>query len=151
MAHVGREDGYDTQARNHRARPGTSVLPCDAQGRASALLASSGTPHAVLPPWIDLFVDLVATTHGLAAALQSDRAASGPCTPTFSTAWCRCALSYSRRRGRRRRDPRGNDAFGLLNAVGNLCAGVDGDPRYDARRMVGLLLAALHQPESAFG
>jgi hypothetical protein len=129
--------------------PGRAPLPCDAQGRALALLASSGKPRAGLTLWIDLFVDLLITKHGLAAALQSDRVASGPCTPTFSTAWCRCALSYSRR-GRRWRDPPGNDAFGLY-AVGNLCAGVDGDPRYDARRMVGLLVAGLHQPESAFG
>jgi hypothetical protein len=26
------------------------------------------------------------------------------------------------------------------------CAGVDGDSRYDARRMVGLLIAGLRQP-----
>jgi len=32
-------------------------------------------------------------------------------------------------------------AFGLMYAVGNLCVG--GDPRYDARRMVGLLIAGL--------
>jgi hypothetical protein len=43
----------------------------------------------------------------------------------------------------------GTDAFGLLYAVGNLCAGGDGDPRYDPRRMVGLLIAGLRQPEAA--
>ena len=37
------------------------------------------------------------------------------------------------------------DAFGLLYAVGNLCAGHDGDSRYDARRMVRLLIAGLLQ------
>jgi hypothetical protein len=30
-----------------------------------------------------------------------------------------------------------------MYAIGNLCAGAGGDPRYDARRMVGLLLAGL--------
>ena len=45
----------------------------------------------------------------------------------------------------------GTDPFGLLYAVGNLCAGVGGDSRYDARRMVSLLVAGLRQPESAFG
>jgi hypothetical protein len=30
-------------------------------------------------------------------------------------------------------------------------AGAAGDPRYDARRMVGLLIAGLRQPESASG
>ena len=33
------------------------------------------------------------------------------------------------------------DAYGLMYAVGNLC--VSGDSRYDARRMVGLLIAGL--------
>ena len=37
------------------------------------------------------------------------------------------------------------EAFGLLYGVGNLCAGVNGDPRYDARRMVALLIAGLRQ------
>ena len=37
------------------------------------------------------------------------------------------------------------DPFGLLYAVGNLCAGVNSDPRYDARRMVGLPVAGLRQ------
>ena len=40
-----------------------------------ALLASSGTPHAALARWIDLFVDFLVTKHGLAGALQSDKAA----------------------------------------------------------------------------
>src|SRR3984957_16125901 len=39
-----------------------------------ALLASSSTPHAALTRWIDLFVDFLVTKHGLAAALQSDKA-----------------------------------------------------------------------------
>jgi len=38
------------------------------------------------------------------------------------------------------------DAFGLLYGVGNLCAGVICDPRYDARRMFELLIAGLRQP-----
>ena len=39
------------------------------------------------------------------------------------------------------------DAYGFLRAVGSLCAGVgdDGDSRYDARRMVALLVAGLRQ------
>ena len=40
------------------------------------------------------------------------------------------------------------DAYELLRAVGSLCVGVgggDGDSRYDARRMVGLLIAGLLQ------
>jgi len=37
------------------------------------------------------------------------------------------------------------DAFALLFGVGNLCAGAGADPRYDARRMVHLLIAGLRQ------
>jgi len=39
----------------------------------------------------------------------------------------------------------GMDAYGLLFGIGNLCAGADGDSRYDARRMAGLLVAGLRQ------
>jgi hypothetical protein len=41
------------------------------------------------------------------------------------------------------------DAYELLRGIGNLCAGVDGDSRYDARRMVGLLIAGLRQSRPA--
>jgi len=36
-------------------------------------------------------------------------------------------------------------AFELMYSVGNLCIGADRDPRYDARRMVGLLIAGLRR------
>src|SRR6202035_6070054 len=39
------------------------------------LLANSGTPHAALGRWINLFVDFLVTKHGLAEALRSDAAA----------------------------------------------------------------------------
>ena len=41
------------------------------------------------------------------------------------------------------------DAFELMFGVGNLCVGAGGDPRYDARRMVDLLIAGLRQPHPA--
>ena len=55
------------------------------------------------------------------------------------------ALTYAAAAGEIRP---GTDAYGFLFAIGNLCAGagVDGDARYDARRMVGLLVAGLRQP-----
>ena len=42
----------------------------------------------------------------------------------------------------------GLDALELLRGAGNLCIGVGGDSRYDARRMVGLLIAGLSQSHS---
>jgi hypothetical protein len=35
------------------------------------------------------------------------------------------------------------DAYELLRGVGNLCIGAGNDPRYDARRMVELVIAGL--------
>lgn len=40
------------------------------------------------------------------------------------------------------------DAYELMRGVGNLCIGADHDPRYDARRMVELLIAGLLQSRS---
>jgi hypothetical protein len=37
----------------------------------------------------------------------------------------------------------GMDAYELLRGVGSLCVGADNDPRYDARRMVELVIAGL--------
>jgi hypothetical protein len=40
----------------------------------------------------------------------------------------------------------GIDAYELMRGVGNLCIGADDDPRYDARRLVELLIAGLRLP-----
>ncbi len=37
----------------------------------------------------------------------------------------------------------GMDAYELLRGVGNLCIGAGNNPRYDARRMVELVIAGL--------
>ena len=113
-----------------------------------ALLASSATPHAALTRWIDLFVDFLVTKHGLAAALQSDQARFETLHAYFLDRLvpvCARLLDAAAAAGEIRP---GTDAYGFLFAIGNLCAGagVDGDARYDARRMVGLLVAGLRQP-----
>src|SRR3954470_10622848 len=110
-----------------------------------ALLASSGTPHAALARWIDLFVDFLVTKHGLAAALRSDQAGFKALHAYFLDRLepvCAQLLDAAVDAGEIRPDV---EAFGLLYGVGNLCAGVDGDPRYDARRMVALLIAGLRK------
>ena len=111
-----------------------------------ALLASSRTPHAALTQWVDLFVDFLITKHGLAAALQSDKARFETLhayfldrlVPVFAQ-----LLAAAVAAGEIRPDV---DAYGLMRAIGSLCAAVDSDSRYDARRMVGLLIAGLLQP-----
>jgi len=116
-----------------------------------ALLASSSTPHAALTLWIDLFVDFLITKHGLAAALQSDKARFETLHAYFLDRLvpvCAQLLGAAADAGEIRPDV---DAYGLLLGVGNLCVGVgvDGDARYDARRMVGLLIAGLRQSRPA--
>ena len=116
---------------------------------APALLASSSTPHAALTQWIDLFVDFLITKHGLAAALQSDNARFETLHAYFLDRLvpvCAQLLDAAAAAGEIRPDI---DAYELLRGVGNLCAGADGDARYDARRMVGLLIAGLRQSRPA--
>ncbi len=113
-----------------------------------ALLASSSTPHAALTRWIDLFVDFLITKHGLAAAMQSDHAGFEALHAYFLDRLvpvCARLLHAAADAGEIRPDV---EAFGLLYAVGNLCAG-GGDPRYDARRMIELLIAGLIQSRPA--
>ncbi|MEU8387061.1 TetR/AcrR family transcriptional regulator [Micromonospora sp. NPDC048842] len=108
-----------------------------------ALLAESGTPYAALAQWIDLFVDFLVTKHGLAAALQSDDAAFQTLHSYFLDRLvpvCDQLLEAAVTAAEIRPDL---DAYGLLRGVGNLCIGAGNDPRYDARRLVDLLVAGL--------
>ncbi|MBL1075784.1 TetR/AcrR family transcriptional regulator [Nocardia sp. 2] len=108
-----------------------------------ALLADGGSPYTALSRWIDLFTDFLVTKHGLAAALQSG-------DPTFETLHAYfldrlvpvCAQLLDAAAAADEIRP-GMDAYELLRGVGNLCIGADSDPRYDARRMVELLITGL--------
>jgi AcrR family transcriptional regulator len=107
-----------------------------------ALLASS-TPHVALAQWINLFVDFLVTKHGLAEALQSDRAAFETLHAYFLDRLvpvCAQLLDAAAQAGEIRP---GMDAYELMLGVGNLCIGADNNPRYDARRMVGLVIGGL--------
>jgi AcrR family transcriptional regulator len=112
-----------------------------------ALLASASTPYAALGRWIDLFVDFLVTKHGLAAALRSDNASFQTLHAYFLDRLvpvCAELLDAATADGEIHS---GLDALELMRAVGNLCIGVGGDSRYDARRMVALLIAGLSQPD----
>jgi AcrR family transcriptional regulator len=118
-----------------------------------ALLANSSTPHAALASWINLFVDFLVTKHGLAAALQSDAAAFETLHAYFLDRLvpvCAQLLDAAAEAGE---ILPGLDAYELMLAVGKLCIGADHNPRYDARRMVELLIAGLrlHEGTSAAG
>jgi AcrR family transcriptional regulator len=108
-------------------------------------LAEASTPYAALARWIDLFVDLLVTKHGLASALRPD---SEPYDALH--AWfvdrlvpvCARLLDAAAEAGEIHPDV---DPYALLRGVGNLCIGAD-DPRYDTRRVVALLVAGLARP-----
>jgi len=110
------------------------------------LLSGSDTPHTALARWIDLFVDFLVTKHGLAAAMHSDEAGFEALHTYFLDRLvpvCAQLVDAAVQSGEVRS---GTAAYELMRAVGNLCIGVDNDPRYDARRMVDLLIAGLRQP-----
>jgi AcrR family transcriptional regulator len=111
-----------------------------------ALLASGATPHAALRQWIDVFVDFLVTKHGLAAALHSDDAGFDALHAYFIDRLvpaCSELLTAAADAGE---IDSGIEAYELMRGVGNLCIGADNDPRYDARRLVGLLVTGLRRP-----
>src|SRR5260221_1844967 len=113
-----------------------------------ALLASSATPHAALGRWINLFVDFLATKHGLAAVMQSDNAGFDALHAYFLDRLvpvCAQLLDAAAEAGEIRSTL---DAYELMRGIGSLCVGVDNDTGYNARRMVQLLTAGLLQSSS---
>ncbi|AKG44770.1 TetR family transcriptional regulator [Streptomyces xiamenensis] len=114
-----------------------------------ALLAEGPTPHAALGRWVDLFVDFLVTKHGLAAALQADNARFQTLHAHFLDRLvpvCAHLLDAAADSGEIRP---GIEALQLMHGIGNLCIGADRDPDYDARLLVGLLVAGLRRPDPA--
>ncbi|MFI0084862.1 TetR/AcrR family transcriptional regulator [Streptomyces bobili] len=111
-----------------------------------ALLAAGPTPHAALGQWINLFVDFLVTKHGLASVLQSDDPGFGTLHAYFLDRLvpvCAELLEAASSAGEIRSDL---EAYELMRGVGNLCIGAESDPRYDARRLVDVLIAGLRRP-----
>ncbi|KIH96591.1 TetR family transcriptional regulator [Streptomonospora alba] len=112
-----------------------------------ALLESGPTPYAALGRWIDLFVDFLVTKHGLAAVLRSDNTDFEALHAYFLDRLlpvCAQLLDASAEAGEIRSDI---EAYELMRGVGNICIGAESDPRYDARRVVGLLIAGLRRSD----
>ncbi|HEV2661607.1 MAG TPA: TetR/AcrR family transcriptional regulator, partial [Ktedonobacteraceae bacterium] len=112
------------------------------------LLANGGSPHAALGEWVNLFVDFLVTKHGLAAVLQPGSVGFDALHAYFLDRLvpvCAQLLAAAAEAGEISADI---DAHELMRGIGNLCIGADKDPRYDAHRMVKLLIAGLLQARS---
>jgi AcrR family transcriptional regulator len=110
------------------------------------LLAEAASPYVALTRWIDTFVDLLVTKHGLAAALRPDSAQFDALHAYFLDRLLPVAtrlLEAAAASGEIRSDLQ---AYEVMRGIGNLCIGADSDPRYDARRLVGLLITGLRRP-----
>jgi AcrR family transcriptional regulator len=110
------------------------------------LLARSDSPYEALRRWIDLFVDFLVTKHGLAAVLQSDNTGFETLHTSFLDTLlpvCTRLLEAAADAGEIRAELQ---AYEVMRGIGNLCIGADSDPRYDARRLVGVLIAGLRAP-----
>lgn len=108
-----------------------------------ALLAAGAEPYDALTQWVNLFADFLVTKHGLAGVLRAD----GTGQDTLHTYFldrlvpvCAELLDAAERAGEIRS---GVTAIQLMRGIGNLCIGADTDPRYDARLMIGLVIAGL--------
>jgi AcrR family transcriptional regulator len=115
----------------------------EACAEAGPALMASQPPRVALARWIDLFVDFLTTKHGLATALQSDNARFETLHAYFLDRLvpvCTRLLDAATQAGEIRPDV---EAYELMRGVGSLCAGGGGDSRYDARRLVELLVAGL--------
>lgn len=111
-----------------------------------ALLATAATPHAALRQWVDLFVDFLVTKHGLAAVLRSDSPGFEALHASFLDRLlpvCAQLLNAAAESGEIRADLKAHE---LMRGVGNLCIGAESDARYDARRLVALLIEGLRRP-----
>ncbi|WP_232374738.1 TetR/AcrR family transcriptional regulator [Mycolicibacterium mengxianglii] len=120
----------------------------DACADAGPTLLAQHPPYDALTLWVDQFVDFLVTKHGLAAALQSDNDRFETLHAYFVDRLlpvCAQLLDAAAESGEIRS---GTDAYGFMRAIGNLCVGADGDSRYDARSMVGLLVAGLRSQHS---
>lgn len=106
------------------------------------LLSASGSPYEALTRWVDLFVDFLVTKRGLAKALQSDAAAFHTLHAWFLDRLVPVAtrlVDAAAAAGEIRPDVQAHE---LMRGIGNLCIGA-GEPGYDARRLVGLLVGGL--------
>lgn len=110
-----------------------------------SLLASSASPYDALVRWVDRFVDFLVTKHGLAEVMNSDDACFDPLHAYFLDRLvpvCEQLVAAAVAADEIRDDV---VALEVMRGVGNLCAGATSSHGFDARRLVGFLLAGLRE------
>jgi AcrR family transcriptional regulator len=105
-----------------------------------ALLAAAASPFAALRAWVDLFVEFLVTKHGLAGALRHDPAGADTLHGLFLDRLLPVLTDLLAAAAAAGETTAGIDAYEVMRGIGNLCAGAEHDPAYDARRVVSLLL-----------
>ncbi|AJZ83091.2 TetR family transcriptional regulator [Streptomyces violaceusniger] len=106
-----------------------------------ALLATATSPFAALRQWVELFVDFLATKHGLAAAMRNDPDGFTALHALFIERLVP-ALAEILHAARDAGEVTADVApYQLIRAIGDICAGGErADPNYDARLTIRLLL-----------
>ncbi len=107
------------------------------------LLRGETAPLDALRSWVDEFVKFLTTKHGLAAAMQTDAEAFQSLHTYFVQRLvpiCDQLLDAARVEHEIRADV---NAYELMRGIGNLCIGAGDDDRYEATRMVQILIAGL--------
>lgn len=110
---------------------------------STRLLAGPASPAAALHQWVWAFVDFLVTKHGLADLLRPDGDNMSALHDYFLDRLvpaCTALLDAARSSGEVQADI---TAYEFLRGVGNLCIGGTGDPRYDPRHLVDLILLGL--------
>ncbi|MFE6930537.1 TetR/AcrR family transcriptional regulator [Streptomyces sp. NPDC057699] len=113
------------------------------------LLADADSPLSALRRWIDLFVDFLVTKHGLAHSVQPESSGFSALHTFFLDRLLPVAgelLDAAVEAGEVRT---GIQPYELMRGIGNLCIASDEDPRYDPRRLIGLLLEGIRQPQAS--
>ncbi|GAA2642222.1 TetR/AcrR family transcriptional regulator [Paractinoplanes durhamensis] len=112
-----------------------------------ALLAAAESPFAALLDWVHLFVDFLATKHGVATVWKGDAAGYTALHQLFLDRLVPVLaelLDAATKSGEVVADIR---PYELIRAVGDLVAWTVQDPGYDVRRIVTLLVTGLRQPQ----
>ncbi|MET8081482.1 TetR/AcrR family transcriptional regulator [Streptomyces sp. NPDC005303] len=113
-----------------------------------ALLREEGEPSAALRRWVAEFVDFLVTKHGLAGAMGADVDGADDLHRFFldqlvpvCDALLLAALGDT--------GMKQISGFMLMRGIGNLCIGAGNDVRYDAGRLVDLLVTGVLATEWA--